>query len=51
MDEIMAGSIGVGENLPSEAAEAELCSRFDVSRTIFLSAKPQEDWNRTVFLK
>jgi len=30
MEEIMAGSIGVGEKLPSET---DLCSRFDVSRT------------------
>ncbi len=35
MDEIMAGSIGVGEKLPSEA---DLCSRFDVSRTIIREA-------------
>ncbi len=35
MDEIKPGSIGVGEKLPSEA---DLCSRFDVSRTIIREA-------------
>ncbi len=35
MDEIMEGSIGVGEQLPSES---DLCSRYDVSRTIIREA-------------
>ncbi len=48
MDEIMEGSIGVGEKLPSEA---DLCSRFDVSRTIIREATGRLEYDGFLEMK
>lgn len=48
MDEIMTGSIKVGEKLPSET---ELCSRFDVSRTSIREATGRLEYDGFLEIK